>query len=302
MKKSILLIGLIGLISLTGCKKEEQVANNQFTATIENPSKTYLNLSNDGTIQVTWKAGDEVSINGVKYTATNISSDGLTATLVGGEVTPNTSSGLFGYVPPYEAYYPYDGLNVVEVPAIPEINFPGGTIRTPFLPYTQTYYPNNEVHAPMYCQFDGPTFTMYNLCGILMLNLQATGKSIRSITVTADEDGYHNPRYLSGACTYAFGSPGDPYYLSMNDNQSKSVTLDCGTSGVSINSPANFFIYLPPADYATLVLTFTATDGTVCTKSFVPDANHERFTVQRAKYHPLTFSNLTFTTPSADSK
>lgn len=257
MKKVFLIttVALAALATLASCKKDQQV-NGQFTATIENAAKTTITVG-ENNATVAWTAGDQVWINGATFTA---ASAGQTTSLTG---TEEVSA-------PYYAFYPTD-LN-------PAANSTSASIT---LPATQTYT-GSEVHAPMYAYAsEGTELSFRNLCGILVLNLKSAGRSIRTITVTAGSD-----EHLYG--TFAVTGVDDPA-LTYSSNGGNTVTLDCGTSGVDITNPTNFYIYLPPANYTALQFTFTDVDDVVLTKAFQPNASHTTFNVERNMFNPITF-------------
>ena len=257
MKKVFLIttVALAALATLASCKKDQQV-NGQFTATIENAAKTTITVG-ENNATVAWTAGDQVWINGATFTA---ASAGQTTSLTGSEEVSA----------PYYAFYPTD-LN----PAA------SSTSASITLPATQTYT-GSEVHAPMYAYAsEGTDLYFRNLCGILVLNLKSAGRNIRTITVTAGSD-----EHLSG--TFAVTGVDNPA-LTYSSNGGNTITLDCGTSGVDITYPTNFYIYLPPANYTALQFTFTDVDGVVLTKAFQANASHPTFNVERNVFNPITF-------------
>ena len=257
MKKVFLIttVALAALATLASCKKDQQV-NGQFTATIENAAKTTITVG-ENNATVAWTAGDQVWINGATFTA---ASNGQTTSLTGSEEVSA----------PYYAFYPTD-LN-------PAASSTSASI-TP--PATQTYT-GSEVHAPMYAYAsEGTNLSFRNLCGILVLNLKSAGRNIRTITVTAGSD-----EHLYG--TFAVTGVDNPA-LTYSSNGGNTVTLDCGTSGVDITYPTNFYIYLPPANYSTLQFTFTDVDGVVLTKAFQANASHPTFNVERNVFNPINF-------------
>ncbi len=272
MKKSILIsaIALAALATLASCQKE-QTSTVQFTATIENAEKTYFNISdrtgNPGLI--TWKERDQVWINDNTFTATPDVDNAQMATLDGVAVP----------TAPYYAFYPISLSPTISTTTTP-------TTTTISLPNGQTYYPNNEVRAPMMAQSGNTNLQFKNLCGMLVLTLQAEGRKIRSIDVEASD-------YLCGTFTAEYNN-GEPTLTYLGDGF-KIVSLDCG-EGVDISTATNFYIYLPPNNYSTLRFSFYDNYGTLCTKTFTPTTAHPTFDVVRNTYNPLTFT-LDFPTP-----
>ncbi len=272
MKKSILIsaIALAALATLASCQKE-QTSTVQFTATIENAEKTYFNISdrtgNPGLI--TWKERDQVWINDNTFTATPDVDNAQMATLDGVAVP----------TAPYYAFYPISLSPTISTTTTP-------TTTTITLPNGQTYYPNNEVRAPMMAKSGNTNLQFKNLCGMLVLTLQAEGRKIRSIDVEASD-------YLCGTFTAEYNN-GEPTLTYLEDGF-KIVSLDCG-EGVDISTATNFYIYLPPNNYSTLRFSFYDNYGTLCTKTFTPTTAHPTFDVVRNTYNPLTFT-LDFPTP-----
>ena len=125
MRRNMLMLLAAALLVVAGCKKDDKNANGEkmtFNAGFEKGgAKTEINGYG-----LSWKQGDQVSINGSIFTAQN---DGPATTLVGDEV--GKVDGL------YKAYYPAGIDN-------------GGT---PTLPSIQTYSGNDLSGVnPMYAQ------------------------------------------------------------------------------------------------------------------------------------------------------
>ena len=168
MKKNLVflfeIVALVGLVSLTSCKKEKLGNGTQFRATMENCTsqngKTVLN----GTA-LEWVSGDQIAIYGTAgggiYSATPQSP----ATMA---VFDNVS-GESGNAP-FRAFYPTtlttDGANIS-------------------LPKTQTYIEGSINEFPMYAESSSNELTFKNLCGALKLHLTKASTSISSIAVTA---------------------------------------------------------------------------------------------------------------------
>lgn len=105
MKKNLFVVAAVALMAFTACNKEEfnygagaPIGSIEFTAGFEAETKTTLA---DGKTE--WVAGDEISINGVKFVAQN---DGPTSTFLNAE-EPAEDFGA-----PFTAVYPYgaDGV------------------------------------------------------------------------------------------------------------------------------------------------------------------------------------------------
>lgn len=101
MKKILLMVTAVALMVFSACNKEEvnygagaPVGTIEFVAGFDVDTKTTLNAG-----KTEWKKGDEISINGVKFTAQN---DGPTSTFLNAE-EPAEDFGA-----PFTAIYPYD--------------------------------------------------------------------------------------------------------------------------------------------------------------------------------------------------
>ena len=233
MRRNMLMLLAAALLVVAGCKKDDKNANGEkmtFNAGFDKGgAKTEIN-----DYDLSWKQGDQVSINGSIFTAQN---DGPTTTLVGDEV------GKVGGL--YKAYYPAGIYN-------------GGT---PTLPSTQTYSGNDLSGVnPMYAQGSTTDLTFSNICAVLKLQLKLTSmveKTVNEIRVTAGKP-------LSGE--FEIAEDGGSFKAVMKSNASNAgVTLSC--DGVSLTStPSILYVTLPEGDYSdpnNLQFQVVASDGQV---------------------------------------
>ena len=257
---------LVSLVALSSCKKDGKVVAT-FTATMEDCADVHnvKTVLNGNALQ--WEEGDEIKIhsgNTAVFTATPLSP----AT----KATFTTTDHNFNDAGSYIAYYPA------------EIN---GAFNQITLPTTQESDDGSLRGFPMHAYADGSTnLQFHNLCGVLKLNLQKTGVSVTSITLTVNEpiNGtyYVNNVMSTESIATLAESP-------IDGTGSNTTTLVCNQS---INMAHDFYIYLPEGTYTGLTLEITTNDGMVCTK--VPAMSN--VSIVRSKYSTLTLSedNLEF--------
>lgn len=249
MKKLTFLAAAMAMMALTmtSCQKEEGILASDiiFTATTESGnSKTHLEGLN-----LKWDMNDEIVVMERTYFDMEIfrvvSTDGnyATFTAVGNTLfLGNEFSALYPKTL-VDDHLLNDGVSDVALPA------------------TQTYAESSINGFPMYApRATGNTFHFNNICGVMRLNLQQSGVSIRQIKITTDK----------GICGQFRLSQVDGKYVvnAFNSNYtSNTVTLDCGENGVDISTAKDFNIYLPAGEYNAFDIEITATDGSVCTKS-----------------------------------
>ena len=272
MRKSlhffVSIVLLVSLVGLSSCKKENQNGVT-FTATMEDcadvhNAKTVLN----GTA-LEWVAGDEIKIHSTSvavFTATPLNP----AT----EATFTTTDASFNDGGSYIAFYPAAN---------------NSTYDRITLPATQVSEDGSLRGFPMYAWADGTTNLQFrNLCGVLKLNLQKTGMTVASIALTVNSPingDYTLQSQFTNEATLAT-SPS-------SGTGSNTTTLVCNQS---INTPHDFYIYLPAGTYSGLTLEITTNDGRVCTKGPATSS----VVIERSKYSTLTLGgdNLEFFDPS----
>ena len=258
---------MVSLVGLSSCKKENQNGVT-FTATMEDcadvhNAKTVLN----GTV-LQWVAGDEIIINSVNFTATPLN-DPTMATFT------TTDANFSAANETYLAFYPAENSNN---------NYVG-------LPTTQESVDGSLRGFPMHAYSEGSTNLQFrNLCGVLKLVLQKPGVTVTSIALTMDQK--INGIYDVDNPTSAGATLSSIPIFNAGGN---TTTLVCNQS---INTPHDFYIYLPAGTYTGLKLVITTADGRVCTKGPAP-ATHS-VVIERSKYSTLTLggNDLTFIRPT----
>lgn len=236
------------LLLATSCAKQEQAQltgkGRTFTAVIEQSiSKTALTRD----LNVNWKAGDRISINGAEYSA--IPKESATMALfqpVGKEAVKDVKGG-------YTAIYP-------------------ASLWTEdgswWLPRMQKYEPGC-LNAPMFAQSSTEKLHFKNICGVLRISLTGTCK-VNTIAVKANGDNVWG----------SFGVIDDELVLYGGGDEA--VTLDCGEDGVQLNSneATDFFIYLPPKHFAPgMTISVLTSDGSQFKKTIVKEIDINRNTV-----------------------
>ena len=257
MKKNLvsfaLLALLVGLLSMTSCKKENTLGNGtQFRATMEGctsqDGKTVLN----GTA-LEWVGGDQIAVYGITgagiYSATPQTP---ATTAVFDNVSGETGNA------PFRAFYPTslttDGVNIT-------------------LPATQSYVEGSINEFPMYAESSDNQLAFKNLCGVLKLHLTKTGVNISSITITTASE-------INGTFSVSYNS-GDPE-LTYSANGTTITTLTCATPQ-SIAEGKDFYIYLPEGSYSGLQIEMYTDDARYCIKH-----SNTTINVTRSQYTLIT--------------
>lgn len=227
MKKNIIIATLVAasaLLASISCTKQDDVQSvseaKVFTATIEQDlTKTMLK---DGS--VFWDEKDLININGAIYSATpnRDKPESATFTFVDG-IAPTA---------PYRAIYPASLWDNGKY----------------FFPHVQNYS-EGKFNAPMYAESSSEKLIFNNICGVICLKLRSSDNSetvVRRIVLTTKEETvwgeFHTNTNIDGKWEA---------YVSNEEDQSNTVTLDCGEDGISLNLDyaTEFFIYLPPQHY-----------------------------------------------------
>lgn len=220
-KNHLTVLFAAALLVVAGCKKDNNTDAEKmtFSAGFNNSgAKTEING-----YDMSWTAGDVVSINGKEFTADN---SGSNSTLSGNKVHED-ADGLF------KAYYPKNIWN-------------GGNLA---LPATQTYNGNDLSGVnPMYAQSDNTTLVFSNLCAMVKLQFKGAGK-VKQIVASADIA-------LSGDFSIASKEDGSFYAELNSKDEAATVTIDCG-NGVELKAEETtvFYIALPQGTYNDLTFT-----------------------------------------------
>lgn len=262
MKKIILSLAAIALMCMVSCQKDDR-GYDIFKASIEDNGKVLLGGDNS----VQWQAGDQIKVyNTAKasvFTASNISTDGLTCDFI-------LSSGGKIYGDIISAYYPATCFSHGDV----------------VLPPMQEYDATNPIaNVPMYAKTTDNTLHFKNLCSLLKLTLQKTDTVVKRISVTTDKGIWGTFHIDSSSSNYCI--------MADATSNNKTVMLTCG-SGVDITNATDFYIYLPCGTYSTFeVKVYTSHD---CCCTITPTASS--VTAARNTIHQVSRNSMTFVAPA----
>ena len=259
-------MAFVAVVGLAGCQQElvdpDAVESDSLNvyATIEDADDTRTSLNDK---EVYWSSGDRIAVfmNKTLRKRFDVSSESV-----------GSKEGVFVYDSDYivtgkseaisnnVAYYPFSEVTCA-------VSGSTYTLSNVTLPSTQSYasasfgqgaFPMVAVTADT----DDLDFAFRNLCGVLSLQLKGSG-TIKSITVKGNSD-----ELLSGkaAVTASYGK--NPEILLLPDG-GKTVTLDCGETGVALqnDTPTSFYIVLPPVSFDR-GFTVTVTDAFGATKEY----------------------------------
>ena len=264
--KKMFAMAFMAVVGFAGCQQElvdpDAVESDALKvyATIEDAddTKTYLNDK-----EVYWTSGDRIAVfmNKTLRKRFEVSSESV-----------GTKEGTFIYDSDYivtgksvaisnnVAYYPFCEVTCA-------VSGSTYTLSNVTIPTTQDYAPASfgQGAFPMVAvtaDTDDLDFAFKNLCGVLAFQLKGSG-TVRSITVEGNSD-----EILSGKATVTASFGKNPE-ISLLPDGSKTVTLDCGETGVALqnDTPTSFFIALPPVSFDK-GFTITVTDASGATKEY----------------------------------
>ena len=287
--KKVFVYGLLATLAITGCQAEleelipennEQELNTQepakvFTAIVDDDFSGDTKTSLDGSGNVLWKLGNQVSI----FAASTVNeqyqvsddSDGKTAATLNKIPAGGFVAGTD--IDNNVAFYPYASTASI---AKSGSNY---VISDVELPATQTYAAGSFGNgafpmAAVTSSTEDMNLKFKNVLGGLKLQLKGTA-TITSITVTGNND---EILYGDAEVTMAYG--GVPS-ISLSDATAKTVTLDCG-AGVTLDSETAtiFIIALPP---------MTMTGGFTVV---VTDSESKQMEIKTTKSQTIPRSNL----------
>ena len=277
--KKVFVYGLLAALAITGCQAELEVITQEpskvFTAIVDEDFNSETKTSLDGSGNVLWKIGDQVSIFAgstvnEQYQVT-ADSDGKTAATL--NKIPAGGSVAGGEFDNNVAFYPY--ASAAEI-ANSGSNY---VISKIVLPATQTYAAGSFGNgafpmATVTSSTEDKNLKFKNVLGGLKLQLKGTA-TVTSITVTGN-----NNEILCGDAKVTTTYGGVPSVV-LTDASAKTVTLDCGT-GVTLDSETAtpFIIALPP---------MTMTGGFTVV---VTDTEGKQMQIKTTKSQTITRSNL----------
>lgn len=243
MKKLLLALAAVAVMSSACQKAEVEAPVNEgrvLDATIENIAVTRTVMDEDNNIR--WSEEDQIvgfmkSTFGAKFQVTGssvgetsasfeeVSSDGL-----------NAGTELDHII----AYYPYSSSVKI---AKSGSNYALDVVLPAEQTYVQESFGNGAM--PMVAVSETNNITFRNVCGGMKLQLKGTQK-VASVKVEGK-----NGEILSGAAVVIAYTDGTKPSITMSDETSTSVTLNCG-SGVQLNEndAVEFIIVLPPVAFS----------------------------------------------------
>ena len=243
------------MLAVTGCQQVEPIVEPEvvegpaFTAQIEvfgAGTKTAL----EGGNSVVWSAADQLAIfQGTsvadKYQVDDASVGGDNGTF---RIVANGESAASGSFDANIALYPYEE-DLTCTPTVKDGEVTAYQISGVTIPATQTYAANSFpdesfLMAAMTEGLNDHTLNFRNLCGALKLQLKGTAK-VRKIELTGNDG-----EPLAGDATVTVYPDGTVPSLTMSENASTSITLDCG-EGVQLNeqTATDFLITVPPTAF-----------------------------------------------------
>lgn len=227
MKKLSMICMAALLLMAVSCRKDkDQKIDNLggFRATVENhtgDSKTHL----DGTL-VKWNSQDAILVSGNKYTEPM-----SFVTTNTGDVAFFNADGMpedYLYQETFTAYYPAAA-------------FTGSQLT---LDGEQIYQENSFGNGanPMMAQSNSTELQFKNICGVLELQLYASGCNVEKITITSNKT-----ENLHGTGSVIWND-GEPEFSSALTDGGNTVTLTCPDGVVLSNNPdepTSFYFVLP---------------------------------------------------------
>ena len=288
--KKYFVYGLLATLVTTGCQNEKEIINPDnneeqevatqepakvFTAIVDEDFNKGTKTSLNGSGNVLWKLGDQVSI----FAASTVNeqyqvsddSDGKTAATLNKIPAGGFVAGTD--IDNNVAFYPY--ASTAELSK----NGDDYVISDIELPATQTYTAGSFGNgafpmATVTSSTEDMNLKFKNVLGGLKLQLKGTA-TITSITVTGNND-----EILCGDAEVTTTYGGVPS-ISLSDASAKTVTLDCG-AGVTLDSETAtpFIIALPP---------MTMTGGFTVV---VTDTEGKEMEIKTTKSQTITRSNL----------
>jgi len=252
MNKNVILIAAATLaLSSTSCQKSEQNDELNFTASI------YAGVTESGK-KVTWEAGDEITVNGVTYTAT-LKTDAGKAEFKKKRSSDTDPTGT------YSAFYPT---------GIQKGATSGGT-----LPDFQIYSADKCAYAPLFATSTLNILSFKNICAILAITVKSADfPMVKSIRVSSSNCAMSGEFSVSKALVAVLNSPADI------DN---TVTLDC-ESAVSTDAKGTvFYVSIPAQTYQNLKIELFA-DGSSYTKTMTSKKD-EDVEIEANSVYPVSF-------------
>jgi len=249
------------LATAVACNKEEQLLQSLkndapiFTTSFEEyniatPTKTYI----DQNIKLYWHEADEVTIFRTTLNE-KYKFNGKTGAN-SGTFSPIGNGGQFGTgndVSTNYAVYPYASSNKIS----------NSDVLSVVLPATQPYAYNSfgkgaNTMVAASSGLDDYFLPFKNVGGYLVLKLYGNNVTVQSIELKGN-----NGEKIAGSASI-IAKYGEAPEVTMTENATTTITLDCGDSGVKIGESAenatNFWIVVPPTIFSN-GFTVTITDN-----------------------------------------
>ena len=233
--KKYFFMAVAAIAALSSCTSDNDFEQNQtgkqalvFTATMEGSEATRATFDNTNKCAA-WEAGDQISINGKKYSAQEA---GTTTTFKA------DAEGTSGET--FNAYFPADLYD--------------GTTAT--LPTTQTYK-DGKFNMPMYASSTTTELEFKNLCAVLaikILNTTSSSEYVKSIKVVSD-------KVMNGSFTVS----GNKAVMS-TDGSNAVVLKSYDAVKIPAGESKVFYIAIPAQEYQYLNI-FLSADGKTYTQA-----------------------------------
>lgn len=272
MKKLLNLLCLFAVLA-SSCSREELLVDEAatslndiiFTAGFEQDTRTYIQ---DGTF-LRWNEGDQISIFVANTLNRQYKFDGETGDNGGTFSVVDAPFGTGNDLACHYAVYPYAaGVKITEK----------GVVTTA-LPAEQSYAENSfglgaNTMVAVTKDTDDTFLKFKNVCGYLMLQLYGNNITVKSITLTGNND-----EKLAGKATVTPLYGQEPT-IAMSDDATTSITLNCGDGvklGASAETATAFWIVVPPTTFDEgFEITVTDVNGNTFTKTTSKEVAIER--------------------------
>ncbi|MBR5464396.1 MAG: leucine-rich repeat domain-containing protein [Alistipes sp.] len=265
--KKWLLLAVVGLMSACSKSDIEEVNTSIgsespiFYASLEGSDETRTYL--DENAYMRWTADDRVTIFFGENYNREFAFTGKTGATSGGFKQVSTDDPFYTAVTMSANYalYPYAADVVLEPAGYLEFSFPA----------TQSYAEdsfglNANTMVAVTKTVDDRFLQFKNVCGYLKLNLYGANVTVKSITLTGN-----NEEPLAGAATVTPTYGGNPTMAWAASGTTTSLTLDCGDDvkiGATEAEATPFWLVVPPTTFTKgFTVTITDTAGNTFTKS-----------------------------------
>ena len=287
MKTKLFFIYLFAIL-VCGCRQDElyidqSVNERTFTASFEqNSTRTYVEEGN----LLRWTEGDQISLFDGNTLNRQYKFDGKTGDNAGTFSIVNAPYGSGNDLSTNYAVYPYASDIMISEEGVITMTFP-----------TEQNYAEDSfgLGANTMVAVTGnneDTFLKFkNACGYLKLQLYGDDVTIKSITLTGN-----NNEKLAGKATITPSYNGGPT-ISMADNAVKTITLDCKEGveiGATAESATDFWIVIPPTTFKDgFEVTITDIYGCSFTKSTAKE-----IAITRNKIQPMSCFKVEMVIPN----